>query len=69
MKKFFAPNIGKSGRAVRGILAIALFVAAGFAFVHSVVEGVLLLIAGLFVLYESLRGWCVVRACGIKTML
>jgi hypothetical protein len=69
MKKFFSPNIRKSGRVVRGILAVALLIAAGFVFAHSVVAGVLLLIAGLFVLFESLRGWCVVRACGIKTKL
>ena len=31
--------------------------------------GVVLLASGLFVLFESLRGWCALRACGIKTKL
>jgi len=27
------------------------------------------LYSGVFVLFEALRGWCVLRACGIKTRL
>jgi uncharacterized membrane protein YedE/YeeE len=27
----------------------------------------LLMLAGLFALFEAVRGWCIVRACGIKT--
>jgi len=28
-----------------------------------------LAVSGGFVLFEALRGWCVLRACGIKTRL
>jgi hypothetical protein len=28
-----------------------------------------LLAAGVFALYEAARGWCLMRACGIKTKL
>jgi len=28
-----------------------------------------LLVAGAFALYEAARGWCLMRACGIKTKL
>jgi len=31
--------------------------------------GVTLAAAGAFVLFEALRGWCALRACGIKTRL
>jgi hypothetical protein len=31
--------------------------------------GVLLGIAGVFGIYEAFRGWCFLRACGIKTKL
>jgi len=29
--------------------------------------GLILVAAGLFALFEAIRGWCLVRACGIKT--
>jgi hypothetical protein len=28
---------------------------------------VLLAMAGVFGLFEALRGWCLMRACGVKT--
>ncbi|HAM71014.1 MAG TPA: hypothetical protein DCM86_05165 [Verrucomicrobiales bacterium] len=67
MRSFLAPNIGRAGRWIRGTLAIALLVGAGFGYQVSGGLGTALLLSGLFVLYEALRGWCVVRACGIKT--
>jgi len=69
MKKIFPPNIDKKGRLVRGCLALALFLGAGFGFAKSVGIGMALMAAGGFVLFESLRGWCALRACGIKTKL
>ena len=29
--------------------------------------GLIFVAAGLFAIFESLRGWCLVRACGLKT--
>ena len=69
MKPFFARNIGNTGRIVRGLGALAMLVGAGFAFFVSVWLGVGLAVGGVFVLFEALRGWCVMRACGIKTKL
>jgi hypothetical protein len=69
MKKIFSPNIDKKGRLVRGGMAVALFIGAGFGFGVSVWLGVLLLACGGFVLFESLQGWCALRACGVKTKL
>ena len=69
MKSLFPPNIGSRGRLVRGIAALGLFVGAGFAFRVSIWLSLGLAAAGAFVLFESLRGWCALRACGIKTRL
>jgi hypothetical protein len=70
MEKFFAPNIGTGGRWVRGLGAMAL-AAGGVAmcFVSVCWIGVVLLISAAFVLYEALRGWCLLRACKIKTRI
>ena len=67
MKPFFAPNIGSQGRLLRGLDALGLFVGAWFAFGVSTWLGIVLLAFGGFALLEALRGWCGLRACGIKT--
>jgi hypothetical protein len=67
MKQMFAPNISNRGRLMRGITALILFVGAAFGLRVSVWLTVGLGIAGAFVLFEALRGWCALRACGIKT--
>jgi len=69
MKPFFSRNIDNPGRLVRGLGALLLLVGAGFGFTVSVWLGLELLAAGVFVGFEALRGWCVMRACGIKTRL
>ena len=69
MKPLFSRNIGNTGRLVRGLGAFALIVGAGFGFFLSVWLGAVLAVLGVFVLFEALRGWCVMRACGIKTRL
>lgn len=69
MKSFMARNIDNRGRLVRGISALALLVGAGFGFTVSWWLGGLLLASALFVAFEALRGWCALRACGIKTKL
>lgn len=69
MKPLFPRNISNTGRLVRGVGALVLFVAAGFGFFASVWLGAGLAVSGVFVLFEALRGWCALRACGIKTRL
>ena len=70
MRIFFKQNIDNRGRLLRGVIALALFVGAGFCFFHTLtIAGVALVAAGVFVSFEALRGWCAVRACGIKTKL
>jgi hypothetical protein len=29
--------------------------------------GLIFVLAGLFAIFEAVRGWCLARACGIKT--
>jgi hypothetical protein len=67
MRKFLAPNIDWRGRLARAIYGAAMLAAAWFlrhygAWVIGVLAG-----SGIFAFYEALRGWCVLRACGIKT--
>lgn len=69
MNRFFQRNISNKGRLVRGLGALGLFVGAGFGFVVSLWLGLVLIVSGVFVLFEALRGWCALRACGIKTRL
>ena len=68
-KQLLAPNIDNKGRTVRGLCALLLFIAAGFTMSLSLWLGLVLAASGLFVLFEALRGWCVLRACGLKTKL
>ena len=67
MKSIFSRNIDNRGRLVRGLAALALLVGAVFSFTVSVWLGLALLASGLFIAFEALRGWCALRACGIKT--
>ena len=69
MKPRLTPNINNQGRLARGIAALVLLAGAGFGFTVSAWFGGALLISGAFVLFESLRGWCALRACGIRTKL
>ena len=69
MKKFFAPNIDGKGRLVRGLMGVVLLVGAAYIFSASFWLALLLAVAGVFGLFEALRGWCAARACGIKTRL
>jgi hypothetical protein len=67
MSKLFPPNINGTGRVIRGTIAL-VFVAAGI-FLSDVHWGIRsgFIISGVFVGFEALRGWCFLRACGVKT--
>ena len=69
MKPFFSRNIDHKGRIVRGLGGLALLVGAVFGLSVSLWLGLALIGSGLFVAFEALRGWCALRACGIKTKL
>jgi hypothetical protein len=69
MKKFFAPNLSNQGRWVRAAWGVALIILGLLISAPGRWICFALVAAGGFALYEAVRGWCVVRACGIKTKL
>ena len=63
----FARNIDSKGRLIRGVGGLALL-SAGLLTVSEVTWlGIVLLGSAAVALFEALRGWCALRACGIKT--
>jgi Inner membrane protein YgaP-like, transmembrane domain len=69
MSRFFTPNITRLGRIVRAIWGIGCIVGGVLLRSQSKWLCIVLLAAGVFALYEAVRGWCLMRACGIKTKL
>jgi hypothetical protein len=69
MRNFFARNIDRRGRVVRAVWGLALIVTGIVLAARSGWACFLLVVFGVFALYEAARGWCVMRACGIKTRL
>ena len=69
MKQFFRQNIDRRGRWARAIIGSVLAMGGLFAGGQVLWLGVVLILAGGFVLFEAVRGWCVMRACGIRTRL
>ncbi|MBA2431440.1 MAG: DUF2892 domain-containing protein [Chthoniobacterales bacterium] len=61
-------NIDNKGRAARGGIALIFFLTTGCLVPFSWILAALFALAGLFTLFEALKGWCAVRACGIKTL-
>ena len=67
MNRFFQRNLDYRGRMARGVIG-SLCLIAGIIMVDYVLWlGLILVAAGLFTLFEAISGWCLVRACGIKT--
>jgi hypothetical protein len=69
MAKFFSPNIDGRGRLARAIGGLILLIGGVVAMFSLWWLGLILLASAAFVLFEAARGWCFMRACGIKTRL
>jgi hypothetical protein len=67
MKKFLAPNLQSEGRSARKLTALVFLVAAVVSVSFSRRLSLLLFVSALFTFFEAMRGWCVLRACGIET--
>ena len=67
MPRLFTPNIDNRGRLIRGIAGGVLLVGGLIAVFFIWWLGLILLAFAAFVIFEALRGWCGLRACGIKT--
>ena len=69
MSNFFRPNLKKQGRIARGVIG-TLCLIAGIVLVDFILWlGLIFVAAGLFAIYEAISGWCIARACGIKTKI
>ncbi|MBU6410209.1 MAG: DUF2892 domain-containing protein [Verrucomicrobia bacterium] len=68
MRSFFKPNLDRTGRMVRGVVG-GLCLVAGTIVGGDYLwwAGVILVAAGFFSLFEAIRGWCLLRACGLRT--
>ena len=65
---FWRPNIDTRGRIIRGIMSVILVTGAYFAHRRGVEWlAIILTISALVGVVEVARGWCVLRACKIKT--
>lgn len=69
MSKFWSRNIGGWGRVVRGVWGLLFVIAGGLTWGFSLWLSLGLMLAGGFAWFEAVRGWCVMRACGIRTKL
>jgi hypothetical protein len=67
MNRFFSRNLDFRGRMARGVIGTLCLVAGIIVAGDYSLWGLVLVAAGLFAIFESLRGWCIARACGIKT--
>ena len=67
VSKFFHPNLDRHGRLARGVIGALCLVAGIIVAGDYTLWGLILVVAGLFAIFEATVKWCVVRACGIKT--
>ena len=67
MNRFFSRNLDFRGRMARGVIGTLCLVAGIIIAGDYSLWGLIFVVAGLFAIFESIRGWCIARACGIKT--
>jgi len=63
----FQPNLQWNGRLLRGLAGTGLLLGAWLIWPVSAMAGLAMIISAGFLLFEAMRGWCALRACGIKT--
>ncbi|HZI33562.1 MAG TPA: YgaP-like transmembrane domain [Candidatus Binatia bacterium] len=69
MSAFFRPNIKRQGRIARGVIGTLCLIAGIILVDFKLWLGLVFVVAGLFAIFEAVRGWCLARACGIKTKI
>lgn len=69
MSHFFRPNIKRQGRIARGVIGTLCLIAGIILVDYKLWLGLIFVAAGLFAIFEAVRGWCLARACGIKTKI
>jgi hypothetical protein len=69
VSNFFRPNITRNGRIARGVIGTVCLIAGIIIVDFNLGIGLIFVVAGLFAIFEAMRGWCIARACGIKTKI
>jgi hypothetical protein len=69
MSRFFNRNLEFRGRLVRGVLGTISLIAGIILADHHLWVCLGLVVFGLFAIFEAVRGWCLMRACGIRTKM
>lgn len=69
MSQFFRPNLKRQGRIARGVIGCLCLIAGIITVDYLLWLGLILIVAGLFAIGEALSGWCVARACGLRTKI
>ncbi|MCZ7636493.1 MAG: hypothetical protein M5U12_10995 [Verrucomicrobia bacterium] len=64
---FFRPNLERPGRRVRAVMGGVLVLGSLPALMVHWLLALALAVAGALALCEAWRGWCLLRACGLKT--
>ena len=67
MAKFFQRNIDRKGRVARTVFGMVCIIAGLLCLRFAWWACAILVASGLFAFFEAARGWCVMRACGVKT--
>ena len=60
-------NIETKGRLMRGVAAIVCGIAGLFLVHFNFWISIALFASAAFLAFEALRGWCALRACGVRT--
>jgi ligand-binding SRPBCC domain-containing protein len=69
MKTLIVPNLQSEGRWARGAIALIFGAIAFVVIPFSRRLGLILFLVAIFTVFEAVRGWCVLRACGIRTQI
>jgi hypothetical protein len=67
MSQFFNRNIGFHSRLARGVLGALALIAGIIVADYRLWIGLALVGLGLFAIFEAVRGWCLARACGLRS--
>ncbi len=60
-------NISAQGQRIRGVAAVVAAAGAVLLWPTSRISAVCLAAAAAFMGFEAAKGWCALRACGVKT--
>ena len=67
IERVFRPNLDNRGRQIRAGMAAIFVVGGALSLRNHGLHGILLFASAAFLLFEALRGWCALRACGVRT--